>query len=102
MMLAFLIDQVQQRCCAVFRRARARAKRPKYLWENLRSAFLMVAVPDWETLYALATKDGVVAVQNGRASRTTRPAAAMTASVLSLPTMAIISFIFIFQHYESI
>ena len=62
MMLAFLIDQIQQRCCAVFRRARARAKRPKYLWEQVRSAFLLAAVPDWETLYALATKDGVVAV----------------------------------------
>ena len=62
MMLAFLIDQIQQRCCAVFRRARTRAKRPKYLWEQVRSAFLLVAVPDWETLYAVATKDGAVAV----------------------------------------
>ena len=52
MMLAFLIDQIQLRCCAVFNRAR----------EQVRSAFLLVAVPDWETLYALATKDGVVAV----------------------------------------
>ena len=62
MMLAFLIDQIQQRCCAVFRRARARAKRPKYLWEQVRAAFLLVAVPDWETPYALATKDRVAAV----------------------------------------
>ena len=62
MMLAFLIDQIQQRCCAVFRRARTRAKRPKYLWEQVRSAFLLAAVPDWETLYALATKDRVAAV----------------------------------------
>ena len=62
MMLAFPIDRIQQRCCAVFRRARARAKRPKYLWEQVRGAFLLAAVPDRETLYALATKDGVVAV----------------------------------------
>ena len=44
------------------RRARARAKRPRYLWEQVRAAFLLAAVPDWETLYSLATKDGVVAV----------------------------------------
>jgi len=62
MMLAFLIDQTQQRCCEVFRRARALAKRPKYLWGNMRSAFLVVEASDWQTLYALATKDGVVAV----------------------------------------
>ena len=42
--------------------ARARARRAKYLWEQVRGAFLLAAVPDWETLYALATKDGVVAV----------------------------------------
>ena len=60
--LAARIDQIQQRCCAVFRRARVRAKRPKYLWEQMRSAFLLVAVPDWETLYAVATKDRAVAV----------------------------------------
>jgi len=61
-MLAFLIDQTQQRCCEVFRRARALAKRPKYLWGNMRSAFPVVEASDWQTLYALATKDGVVAV----------------------------------------
>ena len=62
MMLAFLIDRIQQRYCAVSRRARARAKRPGYPWGQVRAAFLLVAVPDWETLYALATKDRVAAV----------------------------------------
>ena len=50
-MLAFLIDQVQQRCCALFRAARDRAGRPKYLWARLRGLFLEFIVPDWETLY---------------------------------------------------
>ena len=50
-MLAFLIDQVQQRCCALFRAARKRAGRTKYLWERLRGLFLELLVPDWETLY---------------------------------------------------
>ena len=50
-MLAFLIDQVQQRCCALFRAAREKAGRSKYFWERLRGLFLEFFVPDWETLY---------------------------------------------------
>ncbi|MYC59116.1 MAG: transposase [Gammaproteobacteria bacterium] len=51
MMLAFLIDQAQQRCCGLFRAAREKAGRSKYLWERLRGLFLEFFVPDWETLY---------------------------------------------------
>ncbi len=51
MMLAFLIDQAQQRCCALFRAAREKAGRSKYLWERLRGLFLEFFVPDWEALY---------------------------------------------------
>ena len=51
MMLAFLIDQVQQRCCALFRAAKAQAGRALYFWERLRSLFLNFVLPDWETLY---------------------------------------------------
>ena len=50
-MLAFLIDQVQQRCCSLFRAARAKAGGSKYLWERLRGLFTEFYVPDWETLY---------------------------------------------------
>ena len=50
-MLAFLIDQVRQRCCALFRAARKKEGRAKYFWERLRSLFLEFIVPDWETLY---------------------------------------------------
>ena len=50
-MLAFLIDQVQQRCCSLFRAARAKAGATKYLWERMRALFLGFHVPDWETLY---------------------------------------------------
>ena len=46
MMLAFLIDQCQQRCCALFQAARAR-----YFRERLRVLFLGYQLPDWETLY---------------------------------------------------
>ena len=51
MMLAFLIDQVEQHCCALFRAAREEEGRLKYLWEEIRAFFLMFRIPDWETLY---------------------------------------------------
>ena len=50
-MLAFLIDQVQQRCCPLFRAAREKEGRSKYLWERLRGLFLEFFIPDWEVLY---------------------------------------------------
>lgn len=51
MMLAFLIDQAQQRCCALFQAARAKEGRALYFWNTLRSLFLNFVLPDWETLY---------------------------------------------------
>ena len=51
MMLAFLIDQVQRRCCALFQAAQAKAGRARYFWEELRALVLQLVVPDWETLY---------------------------------------------------
>ena len=51
MMLAFLVDQVEQRCCGLFRKAREKAGRPLYFWQKLRSLVLDFEIPDWETLY---------------------------------------------------
>ena len=51
MMLAFLIDQIQQRCWRLFRAAQAKAGRPRYFWEQLRALFLQWLLPDWGTLY---------------------------------------------------
>ena len=51
MMVAFLIDQIRQRCCRLFQAAQAKAGRPRYFWEQLRALFLQLIVPDWETLY---------------------------------------------------
>ena len=39
-MLAFAIDQVQKMCCALFRAARAKAKREKYFREEWRKSAL--------------------------------------------------------------
>ena len=51
MMLAFLIDQAQQRCGRLFQAARAKAGRARYFWEQLRALFLLWVLPDWDTLY---------------------------------------------------
>ena len=51
MMLAFLIDQCQQRCCTLFQAARHKAERARYFWERLRALFLGYQLPDWEALY---------------------------------------------------
>ena len=51
MMLAFPVDQAQQRCCALFRAAKAKAGRALYFWDRLRRLFLEFSVRDWGTLY---------------------------------------------------
>lgn len=51
MMLAFLIDQIQQRCCQLFQQAQHKTKRKSYFWEKVRGLFLHYQIPDWETLY---------------------------------------------------
>ena len=39
MRLAFLVDQTQQRCCAVFRAVRAKCGSQRLLWERMRALF---------------------------------------------------------------
>ncbi len=51
MMLAFLIDQAQRRSCRLFQAAQARAERPLYFWQKVRSLFTTHILRDWETLY---------------------------------------------------
>lgn len=55
MLLAFLIDQIQEHACRVFQQAKARFHARTVLWERLRSLFLNFLFPNWETLlYILA------------------------------------------------
>jgi len=51
MMLAFLIDQIQQRCCRLFQAALTAARSKGRLWRKLRSRFDLCLIPDWEALY---------------------------------------------------
>ncbi len=48
MLLAFLIDQIQEHACRVFQRARERYKSRRYLWERLRGLFFTANAPNWE------------------------------------------------------
>ncbi|VFN02983.1 MAG: hypothetical protein BECKG1743D_GA0114223_112112 [Candidatus Kentron sp. G] len=51
MMLAFLIDQIQQLCCHMFQAALETAQRKSYLWHKLRSRFDLCRIASWEALY---------------------------------------------------
>lgn len=51
MMLAFLIDQVQELCCGLFKKARQRFSSRISLWDKMRSLFLSYFVDSWETLW---------------------------------------------------
>ena len=50
MMLAFLIDQVQERCCRVFRAARAAFTSRKSLWRRMLSLLEVVPLTGWQEL----------------------------------------------------
>ncbi len=52
MMLAFLIDQIQQHCCDLFQQAQKKAKRKRYFWEKVRGLFFHYLIPDWNALYS--------------------------------------------------
>ena len=51
MMLAFLIDQIQQRSCRLFQSAVKAADGKTRFWRLLRRFFDLCLIPDWETLY---------------------------------------------------
>jgi hypothetical protein len=51
MMLAFLIDQIQQRGCRLFQAALAAAKSKSRFWRKLRGLFDSFRIPSWEVLF---------------------------------------------------
>jgi hypothetical protein len=51
MMLAFLIDQVQEECCGLFQKSRATYRTTIYLWGKMTALFLSYIIADWETFY---------------------------------------------------
>ena len=51
MMLAFLIDQIQQRCCQLFNQALEKSKSKTRFWLKIRQQFQSFLIPDWEAMY---------------------------------------------------
>ena len=50
MMLAFLVDQVQQLCCPLFQAARVKCQTKRELWERIRSIFKEFIAPSMEAI----------------------------------------------------
>jgi hypothetical protein len=59
MMLAFLVDQIQQLCCALFQAVLKKLGSKRALWDNMRSFFYCYLLESMEMLY-LALFHGVV------------------------------------------
>ena len=57
MMLAFLIDQVQEVCCSLFQRCRKFARTYYNLWESMRALFQYARLSDWESFYLMLLKE---------------------------------------------
>lgn len=51
MMLAFLVDQIQQMCCPLFRAAWKKWKTKRSLWEKVRARFTQFSIVSMEDLY---------------------------------------------------
>jgi hypothetical protein len=62
MMLAFLVDQVQELGCRLFQAARAHFRSRTSLWERLRALFTDYLIPDWKTLWEAIAAGHVPAV----------------------------------------
>jgi len=56
MMLAFLVDQIQESCCTVFQSCKERKGTYRGLWEAMRTLFQEVALGSWERFYDLLLK----------------------------------------------
>ena len=52
MMLAFLVDQIQERCCELFGQLRAGLRTRAKLWDSMRSLFKVLAFCSMSALYA--------------------------------------------------
>jgi hypothetical protein len=52
MMLAFLVDQVQQRCCALFRAVWRKLGSKRLLWERMRALFYTYRLDSMHELFA--------------------------------------------------
>ncbi|MBV1877472.1 MAG: hypothetical protein KUG79_07515 [Pseudomonadales bacterium] len=61
LMLVFLIDQIQQRCCRLFNRAVESAKSKSRFWYRVRGLFQYFLIPGWEAMYS-GIADGLASI----------------------------------------
>lgn len=52
MILAFLVDQIQQRCCTLFQKGQQKAISRIRFWSQMRDFFIGHLVESWEALYS--------------------------------------------------
>ncbi len=57
MFLAFLIDQVQQRCCGLFQAALKKMRRKNRFWDRLRTLFSEFYVESWADMFSWMMKE---------------------------------------------
>jgi hypothetical protein len=57
MMLAFLVDQIQQLCCPLFQAAWQKCQSKVSLWESIRGAFKRFVVPSMEVILQVIVTD---------------------------------------------
>lgn len=53
MMLAFLIDQIQETCCFLYQKCRTELHTYRELWENMRVLFRRLIFESWEKFYMM-------------------------------------------------
>ena len=59
MLLAFLIDQIQEICCSLYQRCRKALYTYRELWENMRVLFRRVCLKSWEMFYLILADEKV-------------------------------------------
>ena len=57
MMLAFLLDQVQELCCALYKRCRIHLGTYRELWQDMRALFKRFILGDWESFYLILLEE---------------------------------------------
>ena len=65
MMLAFLVDQIQEHSCRVFQQARKSGGTKKTLWMQMRFMMSTFRIPDWQTYMALLIDPDSVSMHTG-------------------------------------
>ena len=60
MMIAFLIDQIQEICCSVYRRCRTAGRTYNGLWQSMRTLFQYVIFSSWEDFYLTIVKEKIL------------------------------------------